>query len=157
MKFSLGLDQTAGPQVDLERSVWSGSTKLLVDGQLIQSTSKRPLTYQVKTKDGRDLTLVVKYMFFDPAPQIFLDGKELIVARKLSKLEYAVSYLPITLLFLGGALGGILGALATYLNLFIMRSTMPPALKWIVPIAVTIATYVVFFVVVAILELLLKH
>ena len=58
---------------------------------------------------------------------------------------------PVILLFIGGFLGGLLGAGAGYVNMFIFRSQMSKSIQYIVTAVITVTATAIFFIVVMIL------
>ncbi|MNN28270.1 hypothetical protein D3C81_1418330 [compost metagenome] len=81
------------------------------------------------------------------SPIVLLDGQEIEIARKLKAYEWVISMLPLLLILIGGALGGLLGALGFSVNVLLFRSKLPVAVKIILSILVLIVTVIIHFVV----------
>lgn len=61
--------------------------------------------------------------------------------------EIVLVILPLTLILIGGLIGGVFGALGAISNTYIARSKMSPALRAVLMIGVLLAAYVLFFIV----------
>lgn len=83
------------------------STKILHDGvPMKRSKGVYPLTLS----DGTTLELKIKADLDIFSPKIVIAGQTIEVLPPISPLWLVWAYLPITLMFFGGALGGLLGA-----------------------------------------------
>ncbi|MOA54434.1 hypothetical protein D3C78_1780470 [compost metagenome] len=76
-----------------------------------------------------------------------LDGQEIEVANKLKAYEWAFSMLPLLLILIGGALGGLMGALGFSVNVMLFRSKLPVAVKMILSLLILAAVVVIYYVV----------
>jgi hypothetical protein len=61
--------------------------------------------------------------------------------------EIVLVLLPLTLIFLGGLIGGVFGALGAIGNTYIARSSLSPASRVALMIGVLVAAYIVYFIV----------
>ena len=98
--------------------------------------------------NGTELILVLKY-FRDPEiilPRIEFQNQLIRVAPPLPVYQYIISFLPLVLMWGGGALGGALGFAAAYSNLFFFRDPgNSPPIKYVLAILSTIAAVVVWY------------
>ncbi|WP_030685317.1 hypothetical protein [Streptomyces globisporus] len=78
------------------------------------------------------------------AKKKFFDG--------LSPWQKALAALPLALLFVGGAIGGALGALGAFANVRIARTQLPAPLKAAAMLGVALAAAVVLFAVAGLLS-----
>ena len=79
--------------------------------------------------DGSIRKMFVKSSGLDYVPKVMIDGREIILARKLEWYEYALALLPFALIFVGGALGGLCAVAGLFFNLQIFRTDWPLAVK----------------------------
>ena len=63
---------------------------------------------------------------------------------------------PLSLIFIGGLIGGVIGGSASVINIQIARRQNPPITKTLVMLGVVFAAYVVFFVLYAVLVAALR-
>lgn len=73
-----------------------------------------------------------------PAKKKLFDG--------ITPWQKALAALPLALLFIGGAIGGAVGAAGMVANVKIAKSALPNAVKAVAMLGVTVAVAVVFFV-----------
>ncbi len=101
---------------------------LLLNG--VKAPSAGVGRYRLTRNDGREVT--TKWtMSFDPAPSIVIDGQTIRTAPPLKWHEMAVVGAPLLLLFVGGAIGGLLGGVAATFNAKLMRSAQPAAVRYL--------------------------
>jgi hypothetical protein len=118
--------------------------QILVDG--VAATGKR-LAYRVRDDAGLERSAVLKPTFLDPIPRLQIDTEAPIqLARPLRWYEWAWMALPVSLLLVGGALGGLLGVTAVLINSRIFRSDRTPASRYVLTALVS-GGCVAFFVV----------
>ena len=128
--------------------IFSGP-KLIVDGNIIEGKKNK---YELV--NGTMIEL--KHKFADPIPDVLIDNTKVEIAPRIKGVEYFWAAMPIALLFIGGALGGLLGALATYLNFHIFRNTKNIVRKYIFTFLVTISTVLLFMVLAGLLQIIVK-
>ncbi|HVM13554.1 MAG TPA: hypothetical protein VM287_04400 [Egibacteraceae bacterium] len=95
---------------------------LWMDGQPAEPGAKRG-EYLLRTNDARTVTAVVRprLLGFDPVPDMEVDGERVELAERLPARTLVWAGLPLGLVFLGGALGGLTGGLATTWNVKLLR------------------------------------
>ena len=133
-----------GRQLIVESSGFFSGPRLMLDGQ---PASKGPKRGQLllRRNDGVDVIAQLRGVFVDPIPQVTVDGKTIKIAEPLPWYIWLWSGLPIVLLFIGGALGGGLGAAAMMINGRVFRTDMHGALKFALTGAISLVTTLVFF------------
>ncbi len=111
-----------GREVMLE-SRTLGQPRLWVDGQAAQRGAKRG-QYLVPTGNAGAVTVAVRprLLGVDPVPDVEVDGQKVSLAEPLHPAAVVWGVLPLGLLFIGGAIGGLLGGLAAAVNLKLLRS-----------------------------------
>ncbi len=109
--------------------------------------------YSLPLADGSTLTLRVKVGFDLCTPKIVYAGQEIEVMPALPVFWVVWGYLPLLLLFLGGAFGGLCGGFAAVTTLNVLRSNMPPFARYAIAL---MAPPIEFVVYVTIAYLILK-
>ncbi|HVG38335.1 MAG TPA: hypothetical protein VM870_03545, partial [Pyrinomonadaceae bacterium] len=111
--------------------------------------------YLLRDNAGREVVTKLKATPFDPIPRVQLGDEGVRLVEPLRWYEYIWMCLPIGLLFVGGAIGGGLGAGAAYGNALIFRSGYSKGAKYLLTGLVTIGAVVAFVVIATILQVLL--
>ena len=122
MRYQVKLGGLADRKVEVESSVFRGA-RVLVDGQPAPKGPKRAQFF-VRGTDGRDSVLELKTKLPDPVPQVVWGGQTIKLEEPLKWYQWLWSGVPLLLLFVGGALGGLLGGVAVTLNVRNLRSDM---------------------------------
>lgn len=86
-------------------------------------------TFTIMDSAGQPVLVQLKGLFFDPIPQVQIGGQTITLARPFAWYEYLLMALPLVLIPLGGALGGLCGAVAVYVNAQVLRMQQPLALR----------------------------
>ncbi len=121
MEFLLHLTGFESQQVIAVGPGFLSRPKLLVNGKEAQRTRKR-FEYVLRDNQGHKYFIEVRPIFLDPVPKVVIDGEEIFLEEKLTAIQWIWSGLPILLMFIGGAIGGFLGATAFWINTRIFRS-----------------------------------
>lgn len=103
--------------------------------------------------DDNDNPVVVEVKsILDPIPTIILDGEKIQLAPVLVWYQYIFIFLPLLLILVGGAIGGVIGFIGAMINSSIIRSQVFPALRYILTILVTFACYLTYFLLAGIIS-----
>ena len=129
MQHSIQVEGFEGRRLTVESSGWLSGPRLTIDGQPAPKGPKRG-QFLLPRNDGVVVIAQLRGVFVDPIPQITIDGKPIKIAEPLPWYVWAWSGLPLVLLFIGGALGGGLGAAAMTINGRIFRADLHTALKF---------------------------
>ncbi len=140
--FALPSDNTI--RCRLTRSFWLGRTVLSVRGQPVPRSEGKGRPFLVRRPNGTQATVQVKGSPFDYIPRVTIDGEPLLLGRELSMLEHVAGGIPLALVAVGGAMGGLAGALGTMANYRILRAEVPPAIKAVGIVLVTLVSYLAF-------------
>lgn len=140
MKFVKVLD--SGHELQLKGGSF-GKFRVFWNGEKVEKQDK---SYWVNV-NGELKELNVKASIWSGEPNVFLDGKEVEITVKLKGYQMALSFLPLLLVLLGGALGGLVGVFGIMLNFKIFRSNMPTAAKVILSIIMLPIAFGVYFIV----------
>lgn len=108
---------------------------LYLDGSRLRA---RKGLLEVPTRDGPvEVRYVPRRLGFD-VPDLEVDGRQVEVVPALPVAALALAVLPLLLIFVGGALGGLLGGAAATANLAVMRTGMPWAARVPVCLVMTV-------------------
>jgi hypothetical protein len=111
---------------DLNLSLRSGGVltgaKILKDGVPLK---KSKAVVSVPLADGSSLELKIKVGLDMCTPKVLFAGQEIEVMPPLPGFWVAWAYLPLLLIFIGGAIGGLCGGVAAASTLSALRSNMP--------------------------------
>src|SRR5262245_29958906 len=144
MQYHVPAEGFEGRQLIVESAGWFAGPRLRLDGLPAPKGPKRG-QFLLRRNDGSSVTAQIRGVLIDPVPQVVIDGKTIKLAEPLPWYVWVWSGLPLVLLFLGGALGGGLGALAMTINGRIFRSDMNSALKFIITAVLSMMTVIIFF------------
>jgi len=154
MKYDIDLRGFENRDLFVESAGFLGGPRIIIDGKPAPKGSKRG-QYILTDNNKFKVVVQIRQVFLDPVPQLIVDGQVVKLAESLNALQWIWSGLPIILVFLGGALGGVLGATAFWLNTRIFRSEMSSVEKFILTGIVSAIAVIVFFVLASLLGLAL--
>jgi hypothetical protein len=117
--------------------------KLLIDDEVIQGNWGK---YTLRRNDGKEVPARVVNNFIDPVPQLVVDGKTYAPIPPLPWYEMFWAGAPLMLVFVGGALGALFGALAAYFNTRIFRSNMQIVMKYMLTTAISCAAILIYLI-----------
>ena len=120
MRFKLEHPALESEDVVLNISGLFGNPELLHNDRPLMEKSAGTNIYTIKKESGV-VTIALEPEMFDPFPQLEIEGDKYPIGRKLNPFDYLVVGLPMLLIFVGGAIGGILGFLASSINARVMR------------------------------------
>lgn len=115
-----------------------GTSRLFVNDQLAPPTKKRG-QFALRNDAGAEATAYFKGGFPDPVPALVVGDQTIRLAEALAWYQWVWAGFPLVLLFLGGAIGGFLGAIGTIINAKILRSERHTAIKYILSGFVSVA------------------
>ncbi len=127
--------------------------KVLLNGVAVKRIQGK---YTVKNDIGQEVAVELKSNFVDPVPSVKIGPETINLAKRLTWHEYAWSGLPIVLLFIGGALGAVIGMLAAFSNTRILRSDRGSIARYSLTGAVSVAAFVAFLVLATGLHMLIN-
>lgn len=151
--YPVAVPSIAGSVSITEPSLWHGA-KLLVDGAPAEKI--RLGRYRLKKLDGSAAEAQLRANFGQYLPTLIVEGVSYDVGPKLSKALLALAFLPFCLVFVGGALGGLCGAIGWGFNNQLARTSMPTTVKVVVMLAVTAVAVVAFFGLAAAFQMALR-
>jgi hypothetical protein len=126
--------------------------KILLNGVAVPRRKGR---YPVMSDSGAEILVKMQYNLVDPIPTLIIDDQPVKLAEALQWYVYGWSGLPLLLMFIGGALGGLVGGYATVVNGRIFRSDRGLTAKYGLSGVVTVSAIVVFFVLAVVFRLMI--
>lgn len=144
MGYPVNIEGFEGQSIVVEPPGFVSNAKLLVNGQPAPRGARRG-EMLLRRNDGKDVIATWKNSFLD-VPALMVDGKTINVVTPLKWYEWTWNALPVLLVTMGGALGGVIGVLAFSGNLKIFRSSENPVLKYILTGVVSFVAVVVYFI-----------
>jgi len=122
--------------------------KIFLDGaELIPQKSglfRRNREYSAMSNFGKQVTIRLRRIPVDMIPILEIDGQKFPIARPLNAWEYVWIGLPLLLLFIGGGIGGVMGAIAAFSNSLLIRRIQHWAPRYILTGATTAMAFVLF-------------
>ena len=153
MNYPLTLEGFEGQKIEVRSSFWSGA-KLLVNDMEARKGTKRGEMILTRN-DGREVVAVWRNNFLD-VPKLVMENKAIDVAKPLAWYEWIWNGWPIILLFGGGALGGLIGALALVTNINVFRSQQTTLLKYVVTGIISFVAVILYLILGIALTLLIN-
>ena len=155
MKYIVNLEGFEGQKIEVQPASFLGSAKLFVnDGEARQGAKRGEMI--LTRNDGKEVVATWRNNFLD-VPKLMVENKVVNVVKPLAWYEWIWNGWPIVLLFGGGALGGLLGALAIVTNLAVFRSQQNTLLKYLITGAISIAAVIAYFIIAIGLNLLINR
>ena len=92
--------------------------------------------------DGTTATLLLTGHPLDIVPQVRVNGRKLELTEPLEWHEWLLIGIPLVLLFLG-VIGGVLGGIAAVVNVYLVRSSQPAAVRALSALGVAFLAFAV--------------
>ncbi|MCL2586230.1 MAG: hypothetical protein FWE35_27675 [Streptosporangiales bacterium] len=143
----IAIDGVAGPVV-VTPSFW-GRPSITVWGQPVPRTGRQ---YALPAADGGTVEATVRGGFADAYPTVEVNGVPYRTGPKPPVALQILTMVPILLIAIGGAIGGVIGVLGVAANLSVARTRMSVAGKTFAMIGVIVVAAVVFFAIAAALS-----
>lgn len=151
MKYHFKLPISPESDFEIETSGLTGKSELFMNNQPIEQSDEEGRPFLIPLENGDFVKAYPRVSFPDFMPTLEIDGIKNLIARKLEWYEYAISSIPILLLFVGGALGGGIGAFGTYVNFNLFRQEGTQVSKYLKVIGVIIISCCSYVAVTALL------
>lgn len=147
MRFPVEASGFKRRPLEVETSGFFTGASLLQDGERAPKGPKRG-TYLLIRDDGTSAVARLKTSAFmvDPVPAIEIEGERFHAVRPLRWHEMVWIGLPILLIFVGGALGAIVGAVAASASATVFRSERPAAVRYALTGGLSILSVIVYIV-----------
>ncbi|MEV6816597.1 hypothetical protein [Micromonospora sp. NPDC051296] len=137
----ISIDGVAGPIVVTTNALW-GRPAVTVGGVPAQRTGRRQ--YALPAAAGGAVEATVRSAFADPYPTVEVNGVQHRTGPPVPVVLRVLAPLPILLIAVGGALGGLIGVLGLVANLAVARSRTPSAVKGLIMVGVAVVASVVW-------------
>ena len=127
--------------------------QLVMNGQPL---IKQNGVYQLRSNNGSNLAVKVKPRLLDPIPNLEVGGRTIQLMPALEWYQYVWMAIPITLVFMGGALGGLCGGAAAFTSGHIFRSDRSEIAKYGLTGLLSAAAFVTYFVIASVVLAAMK-
>jgi hypothetical protein len=122
MAIPLHLEGFEGQNIEVVPAGFFTPAKLLVDGQPAPK-GKHFSENRLVRNDGREVVVTWKPQLLD-MPKLVIDGQTINIVKPLRWYEWALSAMPLILVFTAKAFAGLLGIIAFSINAKIFRSEL---------------------------------
>jgi hypothetical protein len=143
MRYPVRLEGFEGQTLEIQPGGFFSSPKVFVNHQPAPRGKGREVI--LRRNDGSPVIATLKPRAFGlDVPQLVVEGKTIQVTAPLKWYVWAWIAWPLLLVFVGGALGGIAGALGFTTNARIVRSKMNGSAKFALTAAVSLLVVIAF-------------
>ncbi|WP_111310071.1 hypothetical protein [Confluentibacter sediminis] len=156
MKHTFQLQDFPNSYFEIETSIFTGKSKLLKNNIQVEQSTEKGRPFLIPNETGELIKAFPKQSFPDTVPALEINGVKNQIVAKLQWFQYVLGGLPILLLFVGGAIGGAIGAVAAVTNFNIFRQEGSETLKYLKVAGVILATYTLYFVLATIISTSIK-
>ncbi|WP_146898193.1 hypothetical protein [Adhaeribacter aerolatus] len=125
-----------------------------MDDVLLEQANEKGKPFLIPTSEGEYIRAFPKSSYPDLVPVLEIKGKQIQIVEKLKWYQYAIGGIPILLLFIGGAIGGGIGAVGAITNFRIFRQEGSAVSKYLKVVGIIIGTYLLYFIVTAFFSVL---
>jgi hypothetical protein len=136
----------------VETAGWFTGPKLLVNGL---GAEKRKGSYLVASDAGVETSVKLKYNFLDPIPKVSIGDESVELAPSLQWYAYVWIGIPVLLIFIGGAIGGFVGALGALANARVFRSDFSTPAKYGISVLISVGAFIAYVALAIIFQLLI--
>lgn len=144
--------------ITYEESFWTGKKTLYINNEELEKYCKN--IYVHKDNDGTEITVVIKGNLYTGL-SLIINNEKVEISPKLKWYEMIFSLLPFVLIMIwgnvpslcaifpivGGAIGGIVGGIATILTGAFIRKTDNLIFKFAISLIATVASFLICFVI----------
>ena len=149
MDYPINLPGFEGQTIVVKSAgMWKGP-QLLVNGQPAPKGAKRG-EMMLQANNGSAVVAKWKPQLFD-MPQLSVGAQTIKVIEPLKWYQWVWGGLPVALVFIGGALGALVGILAFGINSSLFRSNQSPIMKYVLTGLVSVVTIAIYVVLVTVL------
>lgn len=156
MKYNFQLPDFPNSNFEIETSIWTGKTKLQKDNVQIEQSSEKGKPFLIPNSSGEIIKAFPKQSFPDFVPILEINGTKNQIVEKLKWFQYVLGGLPILLVFVGGAIGGAIGAVGTITNYNVFRQEGIELSKYLKIIGITVVSFVLYFTIATAISTLIK-
>lgn len=155
MRYNIYPPGFEGQTVEVVTSGIGGKAKLYLNNQEVISKKKQPMI--LRRNDGQEVEAVWKKDSFGiDVPNVIINGSLIQVTKPLPVLVKLWCFLPLILIFIGGAIGALIGILTAAANISVFRLSTNITLKFLLTLFITLAGAGLFLFLASTLHLLLQ-
>ncbi|WP_080057586.1 hypothetical protein [Spirosoma aerolatum] len=147
MKHVFHLPQFPNSTFEIETSIWTGKSKLIMDNEILEKIDEKGKPFLIPTHDAGFVKAFPKSSFPDAISVLEINGENIQILERLEWYQYVIGGLPILLLFVGGAIGGGIGAVGAVTNFSIFRQEGSDISKYLKVIGVIVGSYLLYLLV----------
>lgn len=155
MEWHFALPGSSTASCRLEKSFWLGQLRLWCLGREVPRSKEKGKPFLIRGPDGTQARVHVKGGGLDYLPRIEVDGHQIPLGRPLSALEYGLGGIPLLLMFLGGAIGGMSGAIGATCNYRVLRTNAAVPMKVLGIVGVSGLSFLMYLVLAALFQLMI--
>lgn len=148
MRNSFQLSDFPGARFELETSMWTGRSKLFMNGNLLEQANEKGKPFLIPADKGQFVKAFPKASFPDTVPVLEINGTVNYVTEKLNWYQYLIAAIPMVLVLIGGAIGGVIGIISTMFNLSIFRQDDTELNKYLKVSGVVLGAFLLHFIIV---------
>jgi hypothetical protein len=115
--------------------LWQGAA-ILTDGR---AAPRKGRAFTVSDNAGAPVTFQLRGNGLDPVPAVLVGGQTIRLARPFAWYEWVWIVLPLSLVTVGGLIGGLCGGVAMLINARLLRSGQPAWIRYGLGIIVIVA------------------
>jgi hypothetical protein len=151
MRFIVNLDGFDGQEIVLESGGLLRGSRLLVDGKPAKKGNQRG-QFVLTDNNGFKVPVYKKHAFLDPIPRLVVDDEEYRFVEPLTAFQWIWCGIPLILIFIGGAIGGLIGGVAFWLNTHVFRSETSGLEKYVLVGLISLIAFLAYLIIAALFQ-----
>jgi hypothetical protein len=155
-KYPINIAGFENKRTELEVSGLFGKTRILVNGVPAEKGIKRD-EYILYSADGTRTSIKLQGVFFDIIPRIIINGETFEILSPLRWYQYGFAGLSLILMIIGGGIGGILGMIGFITNIRILRSSIPPPMRYLLILFMNVLVLFIYTLLASIIQVLFQE
>lgn len=151
MRFALKAPGFEVKTIEIETAGFFTGVRLLQNGEPAPKGARRG-TFALRRDDGGESTAKLRPspFFVDPVPAVEIDGRRYEVVPPFRWYELVWLGLPLLLIFVGGAIGALVGVLAAGANATVFRSDRPALNRYALTAGISVFSVILYVAVASI-------
>lgn len=151
MRYHVNLDGFDDREIIVETGGLLRGSRLLVDGKPAKKGNQRG-QYVLTDNNGFKVPVFKKHAFLDPVPHLIVDDEEYRFVEPLTAFQWIWCGIPLVLIFVGGAIGGLIGGVAFFLNTRVFRSEMSSLERYVLAGLISLIAFFAFLILAALFQ-----
>lgn len=147
MKHIFQLPQFPNSNFEVQTSIWTGKSTLIMDNEILEKADEKGKPFLIPINDAEFVKAFPISSFPDSISVLEINGEKIQILEKLEWYQYVIGGLPVLLLFVGGAIGGGIGAFGAATNFSIFRQEGSDISKYLKVVGVIVGSYLLYLVV----------